>query len=437
LRGGKICIIGCNRTGLLTAVILSGCGHKVQLADADEALLSKISKGELPFYDQGITTVISKSILTRKIILTSAIKKAVASSDFVFISAPTEVLKSGATNLSRVKEAAEIVGTSLSRGKTIIVSSIVPPGSTEAIIAGIIEKKSDLEPGKGFFLTVCRICFDENEAAYGRIVPKRIVVGAVRKKTGENIMSLFNCCETKKIITDIKTAEAVEYLEGCLRATSVSSLNEIANLCEAFGIDAQETLGIAGVNNRSLIGFGYGDSNIVSEVSSIIHQGEQLNERLELLRAVRKINDRRPLKAIELLKNEIGNLRGKKIALLGLATASSGADVDRSKAFDIAVAMLAQGAKVIGYDPIAMSSFIKLLPGISYTATAREALQGVDGCIIQTDDAEFSKLTKQDFDLMKTKTVIDARRILSPAKMEKFGVVYRAVGSGKRHVKEE
>lgn len=417
LAAKRICVIGGTEKGIRVAIALLAGGHRLTLVEEDAELLFRLARRDIPFYNPDIGKEFSKAILRRNISLNDSIKETVKGSDYIFIALGSRAGISERADIQKIKKGLEKIGSSLRKGTTVVILSRIPPGATEGLVSEILSKRSGLKPIQEFNLAVCRIS------------QNRIVVGASRKRVGEEVASLFEGSGLKSVVTRLRAAEALEYLEGCVKATNVSRANELANLCEKLGIDARELFPLIGLEAAD-VGLGYGDLKLVSDVSSIIRLGDKLDERMEILRAVEKVNRRQVRRAVSLLKEELGSLKGKRIALLGLATRSGTISVEGSRAFDIAVGLLAEEARVIGYDRLAMSEFIELLPEISLASSVREALRDADGCIIQTDDIEFSRLTEQDFDLMRNKTVIDGRGILSAAKMERFGVRYRAIGLG-------
>lgn len=396
---------------------LTSSGQRVTLVDEDRGIISRVAKGNLPFYDPDAETEISKAMCRRKMSLSDSIRKSVRDSGYIFMASDIPLSRSGSVNLSKIEKDVEKVGSCLRHGSTVVILSRVTPGTTEGIISQTIERSSGLKHFRDFNLAVCKL------------MPEKIVLGVARKRIGEDVASLFDAAKSNRVVVQIRAAEALEFLDGCARATKISCSNEIANLCEILGIDAREVLPEIGLD-ANMVGLGYGDPEMIADVASIIHIGKRGNARLDVLRAAQKVNRRQALRAIRLLKEELGSLKGKRIALLGLATDNGTTAIDGSRAFEIAVGLLADGAKVVGYDRLAMSEFIKALPEISYASSVREALLDADGCVIHTADPEFARLTRQDFDLMRNKTVIDGRRILSAAKMDKYGVSYRAIGLG-------
>ncbi|HDP96951.1 MAG TPA: UDP-glucose/GDP-mannose dehydrogenase family protein [Euryarchaeota archaeon] len=432
----KVAIIGCGFVGLATGVTLAHLGHRVRLVEIDEVRLSSIQKGEAPFYEPDLSSMLSKGLISKKISAGSSIGEAVQASDIIIVSVQTPPLKTGAPKLKHLKDAVGEIAKPLAKGKIVVVRSTVPPGTTDALVTPILERGSGLSAGKDFGVAMSPEFLQEGRAVRDSLNPDRIVVGADSKKTGRSVLRLFEKLEAPKISTDTVTAEMVKYVSNCFLATKISYSNEIANLCERFGTDVNDVMEAVGLDPRIgdqflRAGLGFGGSCLPKDLAALIATAESVGYRPELLRAVQRVNDSQPLRAVSMLEEELGDLAGKRICVLGLAFKAGVDDIRDTKAFPIAVELLARGAKVVGYDPMASASFIKLLPEISYAASAREALYEADGCIIQTEDKEFSGLGKEDFELMSNRFVIDGRRALSPKKLSRWGVKLRAIGLGR------
>lgn len=434
----KVCVIGCGVVGLATGVTLANMGCRVRFVEKDRSRLASLYKGESPFFEPELSTLLAKGVRTRKISVGEDIGEALAPSDFVFLAVQTPLLKSASPNLSNLKDAAKVVGESLRKGQIIIMRKSAPPGTAEGLIIPILESVSGMQAEKDFGVAANPEFLRRGKAVQDSMKPSRIIVGAGTKKTASAVMNLYDRIDAPKLLTDLRTAEMMKLVSNCFLATKVSFANEIAELCENLGVDAEEVM--EGVRLDPRIGsdflnagLGFGGCGIPKDLSTVISSAESVGFRPDFLRIVRKINDRQPSRAIELLEEELDGLQGKRIAILGLAFKEGTDDVTESRALPIAIELLARGAKVVGYDPLAQASFIEKLPGISYASSAQEALLEADACVIQTAEEEFSKLDKGDFDLMRNKLVIDGRRGVSPTKLKKYGVALRAIGLGRKN----
>ncbi len=437
MAGEKVCIVGCSVIGLTTGIALASLGHRVRLFDGDEMMLSQISRGRSPFYEPDVSTMLAKGIRARSISVEDNLGKAVESSDFLFLAVPLPITKTSTPNTSRVRIAAESVGEFLSEDKIVVQRSVAPPGTAEKVIARALESHSGLKVSRDFGVAVNPGFLSRGTVIQDILRPSRIIVGGDTKKTAGEVMELYSKIDSPKLITDLRTAEMIKLATDSFLATKSSLTNEIAALCESIGVDAEEVMEGVRLDPRISDGYirpglGFGGCGLPKDLSFTISAALSAGLKPEVLRAVQKTNDMQPLRAIKMLEEELGNLCGKRIAILGLAFKAGIDDVTGSRAFPIAIELLAKGAKVVGYDPLAKAAFIKEMPGISYASSAQEALLEADGCVIQTAEKEFSTLGKSDFDLMKRKVVVDGARVLSPVKVKKYGVAFRAIGLGEK-----
>jgi UDPglucose 6-dehydrogenase len=436
----RICVIGCGVTGLTTGVVLAHLGHRVRLVETDDFRLSAIAKGEMPFQEPDLPTMLARGIRARRIYLGDDIGESVSSSDYIFIAVRMPASRSGSANLSNLKEALRSIGECPLEGKIVVMRKTAQPGMTEGLAVPLLEKASGLKGGKGFGIAVNPAFLTGGRAVEDCLRPSRIIVGSTNRNTASAVMKLYDGIDAPKLLMDLKGAETAKLASNCFLAAKISCANEIANLCEGFGVDSQEVLKAAGLDPRIGSGYmgaglGFGGAGLPVDLSTMISAAKEAGMKPELLKAVRKINDRQPLTAISALEEELGGLRGKRIAILGLAYKAGVDDIRNSRAFPIAIGLLSRGSKVVGYDPNAQGSFIKVLPGISYASSAQEALLDADACIIQTEEAEFARLNGKDFDLMRKKIVVDGRRVTSPTKLKKYGVTLRGTGLGSRQRK--
>jgi len=247
--------------------------------------------------------------------------------------------------------------------------------------------------------------------------------------------ALYRPIKAPKIRTDLRSAEMIKYAANVFLATKISYANEIANMCVRFGIDSEPVLKAAGLDPRigSLFlkpGLGFGGSCLPKDVKALRDKARAEKYDSKLLASLLSINDRQPLEGIRLLEGEIGELAGKRIAVLGLAFKGGVDDIRETRALPLVIELLARRARVVAFDPMAMDSFIRLMPSIEYADSAPEALKSADGCIVQADWPEFRKLGKKEFSRMRHAAVVDGRRCLDPEHVRRSGATYLAIGYG-------
>lgn len=249
--------------------------------------------------------------------------------------------------------------------------------------------------------------------------PDRIVIGVKDERTKLILEELYKPFKCPKLITDIKTAEMIKYASNAFLATKISFANEIGNICKKLGIDVYEVFRGVGLDHRInpaffRAGIGFGGSCFPKDVKALIRKAEELGEEPRILRAVIEVNERQPLKLIELLKKHIPNLKGKTIGILGLAFKPDTDDVRESRAIPIVRALLEERANIIAYDPKAMDNFAKIFPQIKYANSAEDVTAKSEAVLMVTEWKEFEKLN------YRGKIVIDGRRIEKAMKEAKI-----------------
>jgi UDPglucose 6-dehydrogenase len=392
-----------------------------------------IQKGIPPFFEPGLELMLRKDITTGRLSIGTDSAEAMEGSECIFIAVQTPVKESGASDLSYLKRSAKSIGKALCKGQIVIVKSTVPPGTTLNEIVPILERSSKLKAGKDFGIAMNPEFLQEGKAVVDSLKPTRIVIGSTSKKHSEKVMRIFQKIKAPRVTTDIATAEMIKLVSNCFLATKISFANEIANLCEHTNTDVAEVMRGVGLDSRIGVSFlraglGFGGSCLPKDLASMIAINEKKNLPAHILRAVREVNDSQPIRAIELLEDMLGNLKGKRIALLGLAFKAGVDDVRDTRAYPIAVKLLSLGAHVVGYDLLAGKNFSRILPEVEISTSIQNALSGTDGCIIQTEEKAFSNLKKTDLAAMRRKIVVDGRRIVSIRQYHAYGVKYRSIG---------
>ncbi|MGI0147944.1 MAG: UDP-glucose dehydrogenase family protein, partial [Thermoplasmata archaeon] len=347
----------------------------------------------------------------------------------VFLCVGTPSKPDGGMDEAPLRDAVKSLVAAWKDGKrrTIVVKSTVVPGTTDGVVRPILEAA-----GHSFRLAVNPEFLREGRALADALRPDRIVLGVDGPAAARILRTLYRSAKCPVFVTDRRTAEAVKYATNAFLATKVAFANELANLCQAFGVSYDKVHRGMGldprINPRFLVpGVGFGGSCFPKDVRALVAAGRRRDVQPLLLEAVLASNDVQYLSAIALIEAELGDLRGKRIALLGLAFKGETDDVRETRAVPIARALLSKGAAVVGYDPLAGPAFSRLVPEVKVVGSAKEALEGADGAILQADWPAFSKFTAKDFlTTMATPVVVDGRRILDPKKMR--GVRFRRIG---------
>lgn len=434
----RICVIGAGYVGLATAVMFGKLGHAVVCADIDRARVKMVNSGKLPFFEPPLEKELAKLVKAGRLRAVREVLSAVADANFVFICVQTPSLPSGRIDIRPVKAATRSVGKALRNSKdykVIVMKSTVVPSTTDSVVEPILEDASEKRSGTDFGLCMNPEFLQEGSALRDSMEPSRIIVGSTDRRAGDLLMKLYEPIDSPKIRTDLRSAEMIKYASNSFLATKISYSNDIANMCVRFGIDSGPVLKAAGLDPRigSLFlkpGLGFGGSCLPKDVKALRDKARSEGYRSRLLSALLAINSRQPIEGIELLETAIGPVRGKRVAVLGLSFKGGVDDIRETRALPLVIELLARGANVVAFDPMAMESFIKIMPTIRYARTAAECLDGADGCIIQADWPEFRKLGEREFSKMKRAVIVDGRRCLDPELVKAAGARYLGVGYG-------
>ena len=434
----RICVIGAGYVGLATSVMFGKLGHKVVVADIDEERVRTINSGRSPFYEPALEKELARLVKRKSVTATLDVPAACADKRFIFICVQTPSLPDGSIDVRSVEAAATSVGQVLRSAtdyKVVVMKSTVVPSTTDSAVLPILERHSGKTAGKDFGLCMNPEFLQEGSALRNSMEPSRIVVGSLDKRAQDAVLRLYSPIKSAKLRTDLRTAEMIKYASNSFLATKISFANEVANMCVRFGIDSEPVLKAVGMDSRIgplflKPGLGFGGSCLPKDVKALRDIARKEGYDSKLLAALLEINEAQPLEAIRLLETEVGTVREKRIAVLGLSFKGGVDDTRETRALPLVVSLLARGAQVVAYDPMATPSFISLMPTIQYAGSAGECLAGSDGAIVQADWAEFKKLGKKEFSKMNRAVIVDGRRCLDPEKVRRAGATYLGVGYG-------
>jgi UDPglucose 6-dehydrogenase len=442
----KISIIGVGYVGLCTAVGLASKGYSVVACDIDAEKISKINQGIPPFFEPGLQEKLTESIQKGNLVgYVNDTDRAVAESDFTYVAVGTPSKDDGSIDLKYIKSAAVNIGRALKHKNSYhvtIIKSTVVPGTTLDVVKPILERESGKVCGVDFGLCMNPEFLRQGSAFEDTLNADRVVIGSYDEQAGDRLEELyrdFYSGHVPPIIrTGLSTAELIKYASNAMLATKISFINTIANICEKIpGADVKDVALAMGLDKRIGplfldAGLGYGGSCFPKDVKALIACAEALGYTPELLASTEHVNKLQPLKAVDFCRQQLGSLEGKKIAILGLAFKPDTDDMREARVVPIINALLAQGAKVAAYDPVAVAT-AKVIFGdtIHYALTARDCLKDADSAIVVTEWPEFKTLSPQDFiDLMKLPILIDGRRIYNP-QVFASKLKYAAIGLGK------
>ncbi|WP_342771217.1 MULTISPECIES: UDP-glucose/GDP-mannose dehydrogenase family protein [unclassified Methanoculleus] len=411
----RIAVVGGGYVGLVTGACFAELGHTVDIVEIDAGKAAAINAGRAPIHERGLDALLAKHAGVR--LRAGTDYGPVALSDLAFICVGTPPAADGSADLSMVAAASRSIGEALREGKgahTVVVKSTVPPGTTENLVAPTVGNHSH-RADTGFAMNPEFL--REGRAVEDFLHPDRIVIGSRDGRSGDTVAAAYTGVSAPVVRCGLTAAEMIKYASNALLATKISFANEVGNVCKRLGIDVYEVMRGVGMDHRVSAHFlsagaGFGGSCFPKDVAALVRLAEGLGEEPALLRSVLDVNDRQPLRMVRMLEERLGNLSGKRIAVLGLAFKDNTDDIREARAVPVIAGLLQRGAAVAAYDPLAAASMRRVFPGIDYAASAADALRGADACLVMTEWPEFSTLNGE-FDLMNSRIVIEGRRILS------------------------
>ena len=435
----KIAVIGLGFVGLTLSSVLASKGITTVGIDLDKEKCSKIAKGIPTFFEPNLKKTLKKA-LEKNLIITDQLSS-INDCDFIFITVGTPQRKDGKINLSSIKTVVRSVGTIISKNKkkpVILIKSTVIPGTMKDVILPILEKNSKKKAGKDFGLISNPEFLQEGNAIQDTIKPHVIVLGGYKtkfmKKT-EKFFSRFNQ-NVPIIITNHQTAEMIKYANNSFLATKISFINQIANICQVIPDtnidDIAATIGLdPRIGNLFLnAGPGYGGSCLPKDMSAIINLSSKIGVKPTLLNAVEKTNKLQINNIMQLIKQNIRKIKGKKIAILGVAFKPDTDDIRDSTGIELARRLMKLGADITIHDPKALDNTRKIFrDNAKYAITISSALKNCQCAIIMTQWKEYEKIDNKTIKYMNKKFIIDSRRILSNKNLV---AKYYAVGLGQK-----
>jgi len=430
----KLSVVGCGYLGATHAACMSSLGFEVIGVDTDPEKIAMLSKGELPFYEPGLDTLLASEIKTGRLSFTTDFS-AVADADVHFICVGTPQSKDGlAADLTYVKSAVQAIAPHLKNGSLVVGKSTVPVGTAQSLRAQLAQSapQADLAWNPEFLR--------EGFAVEDTLTPNRLVVGVANDRAEEILKKVYKPVidlGTPWIRADLPTSELVKVAANSFLATKISFINAMAEVCEAAGGDVTVLAKAIGydprIGNRFLqAGIGFGGGCLPKDIRAFMARAEELGAKqaLEFLREIDAINLRARQRVIDVVRAELtDDLSAYKIAVLGAAFKPDSDDVRDSPALDIAAQLQAAGASVIVHDPKAIENARKRFPKLGFAATVQECVKDSDLILHLTEWREYRELDPKTLaSLVKKKIVIDGRNALDRDKWRAAGWQFHALG---------
>ncbi len=430
----SVAVIGAGYVGLPTAATLAHFGHRVVLAERDQARLAALRSGRMPIVEAGLDDLVAEGVAAGALRFTDSAVEAVAGAQFVFLCVPTPQADDGSADLSYVEAAAKEVGSLLEPGAIVVNKSTVPVGSA-SLVERVIGRPDVRVVSNPEFLR-------EGTAVRDSLHPDRLVVGGDDTQAAAMVGALFASTGAPLIVTDATTSETIKYASNAFLATKLSYVNAVAGLCEEVGADVRDVMLGLGYDKR--IGFdflrpgpGWGGSCLPKDTRALLHTARKAGYDFSLLAGAIASNEQQLARVVAKVEVASGvPLEGARIGVWGLTFKANTDDRRDSPALQIAHRVAALGARVHAYDPtVATGSDDQPdavpddLAGLSLCADPYEAALGASVVVVLTEWDEFRWLDfARVFDAMANPSIVDARNLLDPAAVRRMGFVYTGIG---------
>jgi UDPglucose 6-dehydrogenase len=443
----KVTIFGSGYVGLVSGACLAEAGNHVVCVDIDAARVERLNRGEVPIHEPGLDALMHRNRDAGRLEFTADTVRAVEHGLFQLIAVGTPPDEDGSADLRHVLTVARAIGEHLPRYAILVTKSTVPVGTADQVRREVQAGLSARGLGIEFDVVSNPEFLKEGAAIDDFMRPDRIVVGTDNPRTTELIRALyepFTRNHDRLVVMDIRSAELTKYAANAMLATKISFMNELAAVAERVGADIEKVR--IGIGSDPRIGYsfiypgiGYGGSCFPKDVKALIRSAHEVGHEAELLRAVESVNERQKAVLVQKLRAHFNDqLRGRSFALWGLSFKPNTDDMREAPSRVVIDALLAAGASVRAYDPVASNEARRLYANAPHAARllfckdAYEAAQGADALLIATEWKEFRS---PDYDRLKTLLVrpliFDGRNLYEPALMQRLGFEYFAIGRGR------
>jgi UDPglucose 6-dehydrogenase len=429
----KITVIGTGYVGLVAAVGLSDFGNSVTGVDIDKKKVELLNRGVPVIYEPGIEEYLQRNLKAGRLRFSTDVDEAIRESEIIFIAVGTPPKGNGEADLSQLEAVAASIAANLNGYKVVVTKSTVPVG-TNRWLQGELERRT----GDGNFDVVSNPEFlREGKAVQDFFHPDRIVIGSGSEKARQVIREVYRSLyllQTPFVWCSLETAELIKYASNAFLAMKITFMNQMANLAEAVGADIHQVARAMGMDGRISAKFlhpgpGYGGSCFPKDTRALATTGDKYGAPVSLIAETIRANEAQKLHMVEKLKKMAGSLKGKHVAVLGLAFKAETDDIRESPALTIVKGLLAEGATVAAHDPKAMENFRVEFPDITYCASEFEAAGQADALIICTEWNEYRNLDLERIaKAMRGKVLLDTRNLLEREAAEALGFHYQGVG---------
>jgi UDPglucose 6-dehydrogenase len=420
----RIAVFGAGYVGLVTGACFAELGHDVVVRDILPERIEELRAGHVPIHEPGLEELLARN--GDRLSFTLDVREALDGAEFAFVAVGTPPTYSGDADLSAVSTVVDELPR-LESGLTLVMKSTVPVGTGEKVRASL-----DVRGLGGIGYVSNPEFLAEGTAVRDFTHPDRVVVGAFEPEHAARVAALYDGIETTIVTTDVASAEMIKLAANAFLTTRISFINEIANVCELVGADVMDVARGVGLDHRLgshflRAGVGWGGSCFGKDVSALKQLAGNSGYHFQLLSAVIEVNELQKRRVVGKLEKHLGKLRDRCIAVLGLAFKPGTDDLRDAPSLVLASRLLAEGADVRAWDPVADASH--LLHGVTFCASFADAVQGADAAVIVTEWPELvGLLTPEVRESMRNPLIVDGRNLLDPHAARSAGFRYEGVG---------
>jgi UDPglucose 6-dehydrogenase len=420
----KITMFGAGYVGLVTGASFADLGHEVVIRDVIPERIERLLAGEVPIYEPGLELVLERN--RDRLHFTLDMQEAIEGAEFLYVAVGTPPTYSGDADLTAVYSVIDELPSDIPGRPIVVMKSTVPVGTGSSV-----RTRLDARGLANVGYVSNPEFLAEGSAVTDFMKPDRIVVGAFDDTDGDRVVGLHGGIETEVVRTDVPSAELVKLAANAFLSTRISFINEIANVCELVGADVVDVARGVGLDHRLgphflQAGVGFGGSCFPKDVTALKQLAGNSGYQFQLLHAVWEVNELQKRRVVQKLQKHLGSLRGKTVALLGLAFKPNTDDMREAPSRVIAYRLLSEGADVRAWDPVARPDDLQ---GVEQCDTVLEAVRDADAAVIVTEWPELRSLISAEVhDAMARPIVIDGRNLLDPVAARDAGFVYEGIG---------
>jgi UDPglucose 6-dehydrogenase len=437
----KITIIGTGYVGLVSGACLAELGNDVMCLDVDAGKIAQLKRGKIPIYEPGLEPLVRRNTEAGRLHFTTDVAQSVAHGQVQFIAVGTPPDEDGSADLQYVISAARAIGRHMNEYRLVVNKSTVPVGTAARVQSAIAGELAQRGKTIEFSVVSNPEFLKEGAAIEDFMRPDRVVIGVSDERAKQIMRSIYAPIQRnheRMIFMDIPSAELTKYAANAMLATRISFMNELANLAEQLGADIEHVR--QGIGSDARIGYhflyagcGYGGACFPKDVSALQQTAHDAGMQLKIIEAVNQVNETQKQRLLEKVTRRFGEkLTDKRFAVWGLAFKANTNDMRDATSQVIVPGLIARGATVVAYDPVAMDEAKKAfaqLPRLEFATSPRAALDGADCLVIVTEWKEFRS---PDFDDIKrrlrTPVIIDGRNLYEPAMVRSHGLEYSGIG---------